>query len=973
MPFRIHEILLISSDYDAFILEEDGPLIDQIFSEYSELNLSQTPRITHVNSGSQAMSLLTDRHFDLVITVVRIEDTDAGELSASIKAQYPNLPIGLLVFDEADLRHFPNSIPPSTIDRVFLWTGDATILIAAIKLIEDQRNVVHDTQVSDVRVIIVVEDTLKFYSSFLANLYRELLLQSQSLIAEGLNELHRLVRMRARPKILLANTYEEAIETYDRFHENTMAIITDVRFPKDGQANINAGIELVQYIRKTKEALPILLQSSETERLTDIEKYKLTVLDKKSPGFLTNVRHFLKRELGFGEFIFYLPDGKEVNRARNAYEMADVLKTLPAESLLYHGGKDHFSLWLNARSMFRLARLVRKMNILDFQDAEEARTFLLNILSEARRGDQEGIITDFTPHQTGPQNRFVRLSKGSVGGKGRGIAFMSAMIVSHNLIRAFDGIQIRIPKTIVLGTDEYDRFLQNIDDSIDYNQLTDKEITKYFLEHKLSASLLRDLWSAFVILKGPIAVRSSSILEDSRFFPFAGVYATYMLPNNHDDPMERFDELCRAIIAVYSSSRWADARRYISNTSHLIEEEKMAVVIQQVVGQNYNDNYYPHFSGVAKSFSYYAVANQEPEDGVAEIAVGLGEMVVSGGSTVRFSPGSPRIQAQYTSAKDQYKNSQSSFYALNLSGDQIDLADSPKSSLTLVPLKEAEQDNSLGISTSVYSPEDDVIRDNLKLSGPRVVTFNNILKWDAIPLADALNKVLTVLKKGMGSEIEIEFAVEMGHWGQHVPRGSKKVTPRLYLLQVRPMTHPEASSSTIDLEMTPNGDILCQTDRALGNGHYDNIRDIVYVKSQDVSALTTPKIAEQVGLINEALKEEQRQCLLVGPGRWGTSDPGLGIPANWRNLSQAKVIIEMPLGELRVEPSQGSHFFHNVVALRIGYLTINDSEESFFDLNWLNQQEAKSEFEHVRHIELKDPLDVFLNGRKGCATILKSV
>jgi hypothetical protein len=973
MPFRIHEILLISSAYDAFILEEDGPLADQMFSEYSELNLSQTPRITHVSSGKKAMRLLRVKHFDFVITVVRIEDTDAGDLSASIKFRFPKLPIALLLFDEADLQHFPMSTVPSTIDRVFLWTGDATILIAAIKLIEDQQNADHDTRISDVRVIIVVEDTLKFYSSFLANLYRELLIQSQSLIAEGLNELHRLVRMRARPKILLATTYEEAVKIYERYQENVMALITDIRFPQRGRTAPNAGIDLVAHVRESNSAIPILMQSSETHRLKDIHKTKLTILDKQSASFLTDVKQFLKRELGFGDFIFRLADGKEVARARNIYEMEEVFKDLPGESLLYHGTRDHFSLWLNARSMFQLARLVGEMKIADFEGIDEARSYLARIFSEARQQDQEGVITDFIPHQTGPQNRFVRLGKGSVGGKGRGIAFMSSMIVSHDLLRCFDGLQIRIPKTVVLGTDEYDRFLKKTDENTDYENLSDAQITAHFLKHKLSSSLVRDLWTAFVVLKGPLAVRSSSILEDSRFFPFAGVYATYMLPNNHSDPMERFDELCRAIVAVYSSSRWSDARRYISNTSHLIEEEKMAVVIQQVVGKSHEQKYYPHFSGVAKSFSYYAVTNQEPEDGVAELAVGLGEMVVSGGSTVRFAPGAPKIQALYSSPRDQYKNSQSDLYALDLARKQVDLSKSPKASLSLVSLADAEKHETLAISTSVYSPEDNVIRDNLSQRGPRVVTFNNILKWDAIPLARALTKVLKVLRKGMGSEIEIEFAVEMGHWGKHTPRGMKRVTPKLYILQVRPMTHPEATSGTLDLGITPSGDILCRTNKALGNGYYSHIKDIVYITSHDVNATQTPQIATQIGLVNEVLRKDNRQCVLIGPGRWGTSDASLGIPTTWRDLSQAKVIIETPMGDLRVEPSQGSHFFHNVVALRIGYLTLGRAQDCSLDLDWLNAQEAQTEYEFVRHVQLEAPLGVFLNGRKGCATVLKSV
>jgi hypothetical protein len=971
MPFRIHEILLVSSAYDAFILEEDGPLTDQLFSEYSELNLTQTPRITHASSGEQALQLLAERHFDLVLTVVRIEDSDAGTISEIIKARYPELAVALLVFDEADLKNFSGGLVPESIDRVFLWTGDASILIAAIKLIEDQKNVVHDTRVSDVRVIIVVEDTLKEYSMFLANLYRELLFQSQSLIAEGLNELHRLVRMRARPKILLATTYEEGLQLYSQFRDNAMALITDVRFSRNGTVDATAGIKLASHVRNQNQDLPILIQSAEKDLGPKASELNATILDKNSGSFLANVRRFLKRKLGFGIFVFCLPSGKEIAQARNVYEMEDILAKLPAESLNFHGTRNDFSLWLNARSMFGLARMVRDMSVDDFDHIEDARAYLVKILADARQHEQEGVITDFTPHQTGPQNRFVRVGKGSVGGKGRGLAFMSSIIVSHELLREFDGLQIRIPKTVVLGTEEYDRFMQAADDNISFEAMTDGEITEQFLKHDLSAALLRDLWSAFVALKGPLAVRSSSILEDSRFFPFAGVYATYMLPNNHPDAMERFDELCRAIKAVYASSRWREARHYISNTSHSLDEEKMAVVIQQVVGQRYENRFYPHFSGVAKSFSYYAVANHKSDDGVAELAVGLGEMVVSGGSIVRFSPGAPKTPTQFSSPRDQFKNSQSEFYAVDLSRHSVDLTKGPKASLILKTLSDAESDGSLDISTSVYSPEDNVIRDNLRRPGPRVVTFNNILKYNSIPLAEALTRVLNVLREGMGSEIEIEFAVDMEHWGQHPPSGVKRLTPRLYILQIRPMSHPEAISSTLDLQAVPSENVLCHTELALGNGYYQNIRDIVYVNASDVDAIQTPQIAAQVALMNEHLRKAGRQCILIGPGRWGTSDPALGIPIKWCDLSQAKVIIETPLADRQVEPSQGSHFFHNVVALRIAYLTL--SEKNALDQDWLDGQKPTRTQGFVRHIKLQAPLSVFVNGRKGCATILKSV
>jgi len=971
MPFRIREILLVSSAYDAFVLEEDGALTDQLYSEYSELNLSQTPRITHVDSKASALKMLEGRHFDLVITVIRIGTTDAGDLSAQIKKLYPRMPIGLLVFDETDLRYFPNSQSPSTVDRTFLWTGDASILIAAIKLIEDKLNVFHDTREVGVRVILVVEDTLKFYSSFLAKLYRELMMHSQSLIAEGLNENHRLLRMRARPKILLAHTYEEAMDIIETHKDYLMGLITDLRFPVGGQTEKCAGLRLVNNIRAYDDTFPVLVQSSEIthairEKLTDI-----TLLEKNSPRFHRTVRKFLEDELGFGEFHFRLPSGETVGRARDTYEMTDFIQSLPAESLRHHGSRDHFSSWLNARSMFALASTVRDMKIEDFANIEESRQFLLNVLLEAQRNHQEGVVTDFAPHHTGPHNRFVKLGKGSIGGKGRGIAYMSTLIVQDNLIDQFPGLQVRIPKTIVIGTEEFDEFISRINKTTDLSQLSDIEITKFFLEYKLRPSLLRDLWTSFLALKGPLAVRSSSLLEDSRFAPFAGVYATYMLPNNHPDPMERFDELCRAIVAVYSSTRWSDAKRYIANTPHLLEDEKMAVVIQQVVGREYGTRYYPHFSGVAKSHSYYAIGEQKPEDGVAEMSVGLGEMVVSGGRSARFAPGAPKLGHQFRSAKEQFQNSQSHFYSLDLSKHQIDLNASPKTSLSLKPLQEALEDKTLNISVSVFSAADDVIREQAILNGPLVVTFNNILKWDAIPLPEALKNVLDILKTRMSSDIEIEFAVDMGDWGKHIRRGQKRTTPKLYILQVRPMTHHESIQNRAEFENVLPDQVFCETNNALGNGRFENLRDIIFVDINKLDGLATPQIANIVGNLNEKLKDQGKKFILIGPGRWGTSDSELGVPTTWRQLSEAKVIIETAIDGRFIEPSQGSHFFHNVVAMDIGYLTVFEENSNVLDLNWLRTQKV-IEFEGpVKHIQLEHSLNVLVDGVSSSATILK--
>ena len=973
MPHRVHEILLVSSAYDAFILEEDGPLTDQLFSEYSELNLSQKPRITHVETAAEATQAVALRRFDLVITVVKVEDTDATELSRQIKALDKDIPIVLLTFDEGDLRHFPDGELPPTIDRVFLWTGDARAMIAAIKLVEDARNVDHDTSVSGVQVIVVVEDDLRTYSTFLALLYPELLRQSQTLIAEGVNELHRLIRMRARAKILLANDYEDAAGLLHRYRDNILALITDARFPKDGVETPDAGIELIRMVRQRWPDLPVLLHSSETANAAAADELRVKFVDKSSPSSPAEVRKFVTEYLGFGDFVFKLPDGTEVDRARDLYEMADVLGRVPGDSIAYHAARNHFSAWLKARSMFELAEHVRSRTLEDLQDGEGAREYLQRVIEEARYEEQDGFITDFSPHLTGADNRFVRLGKGSIGGKGRSIAFVNSLIVHHGLLERFDNLEIRIPKTIVIGTDEYDHFMGPRDAAELLKLDSDAQITERLLDGELSAPLVRDLWTAFHALKGPLAVRSSSLLEDSRFLPLAGVYATYMLPNNHEDPMHRFNELCRAIMAVYSSAYWSEAQTYLASTPHRHEEERMAVVIQQVVGQRHGDRFYPHLSGVAQSYDYYAIAPQAPEEGIAQIVLGMGEMAVGGGKVVRFCPSRPDARVQFADIRAALESSQREFYAVGLSSPTTDLLAGPDSSLGLHPLEAAERDGTLALAGSVYHAEDDVIRENLNVGGARLVTFNNVLRWGAVPLAQALEELLQVLRHGMGSEVEMEFALDMSSWGSEAPRGRRRKGPRMYVLQVRPMASARHVAPDLHLEALPADKVRCQTRRSLGDGLIENVRDIVYVRTNDVDGTMTPAIARDIRKLNASLSEQRRPYVLIGPGRWGTADPSLGVPVDWDDIGGARVIIERPIGSRFVEPSQGTHFFQNVVALRIGYLTVTPEAEGVLDEAWLEEQAIIREVGLARHARLSEPLLIHLDGRKGHAAMLQGV
>ncbi len=968
MHFLVHEILVVSSDYDAYVLEEDGHLGERLFSAYAELSLS-SPRITHVPSARQALELLAVRRFDLVITVAHLEDADAAGLARALKEAHPALPVVLLAFDEADLKHFPQGKPPAPIDHVFLWTGDAQILVAAIKLIEDARNVAEDAR-SGVQVIIVVEDQLRRYSSFLSLLYTELLRQSRSLVAEGQNILHRITRMRARPRVLLATCFEAALDCYRRYQDNVLAVITDLRFPREGAEDPEAGFELVKRIRAETPDVPILLQSAQPDSEARARALGVWYAHKNSTTLLDQIRGFLKEALGFGDFVFRLPDDTEIARARDLYELCRVLRTVPEASVEFHGLHNHFSIWLNARGKFALARQVRPRSVSDFKNMEEMRRYLLDLLERELAHEQDGLIADFAAERSGPERRLVRLGGGSIGGKGRGLAFVNSMLARRQLRHRFPGIEIRVPRTIALGADEFDRFLE--DNAWTRESLIGADegaITGRFLEGQMRDSTLKDLKLLFQDFHGPVAVRSSSLLEDSRFQPFAGIYATILLPNNDADPQVRLRELRQAIKAVYASTFSRDAQTYFSGAPHSLEEEKMAVVIQEVVGRNYGDRFYPQISGVAQSYNYYPVGPQQVEDGVCMLALGLGHGVVSGGRSLRFSPACPGVLPQFASPRDFLRGSQCSFYALDLTRSTVDYRGGPESSLGLYGLDVAEADGSLAHMGSVYCAQDDAIRDMLSLPGPRVLTFNNILKWNEVPLAETMRQILQMFRQWMGGHVEIEFAMNLD--GEEGEAGR---LPILYLLQVRPMATLEYVTDPCDPGFYARPAILCRTSRALGHGRIDGIRDVIYVKRFALDAYLTRGVAQQVGRLAEGLRHEGAPFLLIGPGRWGTQDPALGIPVEWAQIAGARAIVETAAEGRSVEPSQGTHFLQNITSQRIGYLTVGPAQgegEEFLDREWLDAQCAHRETDAVRHVRLTHPLKIFLDGHRGRALILK--
>jgi hypothetical protein len=655
------------------------------------------------------------------------------------------------------------------------------------------------------------------------------------------------------------------------------------------------------------------------------------------------------------------------------YEMERVLSTVPAESIEYHGSRNDFSLWLMARSLFNLAKLLKPRKISEFETIEEVRAHLLGVLRRARIQDQEGIIADLSARKTGLESQFVRLGSGSLGGKGRGLAFANSVLVRHGLLDKFPGLEIRIPRSVVIGTDHFDRFFDENPQLSNIFEITDdREIVKRFISAQLSDELVRDLERVDRYLHGPLAVRSSSLLEDSHFLPFAGIYSTYMLPNNHPSREVRFWELCRAIMAIYASTFRQNARTYMKGTPYRVEEEKMAVVIQEMVGSKYGNFFYPPISGVGLSYNYYPVGYQKAEEGIVMLALGLGQIIVMGGTALQFSPGTPNILPQFTSAEDYMKYSQNGYYALDLTKHKIDFLDD-ETNLGFFDLKVAEKDGALAIAGSVYSPDEDRIRDNLMLPGPRVVTFNNVLKWNAIPLAEALAELLRIFHVGMGCVVEIEFAVDMGDWGKSVPRGKKRRTPCLYVLQTRPQVE-QVFQVPVDINNLPAERILFKTNRSLGHGIINDIRDIVYVKKIDLDSFTTPIVAGEVEKINSQLTEQNAPYLLIGPGRWGTSDARLGIPVKWAQIAGARIIVETSFSDRSVEPSQGTHFFHNIRSFGVGYLTVftrSGAEEMKKCFDWLNAIPAANETEHIRHVRLNSPITVHLDGKEGFAAVLK--
>ncbi|MCP4568148.1 MAG: histidine kinase [FCB group bacterium] len=966
MRNRINDVLLVSSLYDSFILGEDGHLYEMLLNEYIGLNLSHTPGLTRVSSGQKALEMIArgDIHFDLIITTLHLEDLHVLDFAQKLRNEGLNIPLVLLTYDARELNDLVAGHDVSCFDKVFMWQGSFNILLAIIKCIEDILNVKRDTELVGVQSIILIEDNVKFYSSYMPIIYTELIRHSHDVIAEGVNLAHKMLRLRARPKILLCETYEAAWEYYENYHESILGIISDVRFPREGRPDPKAGIAFARAVKEMHPDIPILLQSKETGIEKQAHRIGASFLLKNSPRLLHQLRKFMKKYFSFGDFVFCLPDGSEVDRARDLRELEEKIHTIPEESILFHAERNHFSNWLKARTEFFLAHKLRPQKVTDYESVEELRQSLISSLREYHIAQHRGIIVDFDPDDFDPTDSFARIGGGSLGGKGRGLAFASTLFTTHHIRDKFKDIDIAVPPTVILGTDVFDDFL-DLNDLGDFalSSDDDEEITRRFVAADLPGYAevwLRDLLR---ITTYPLAIRSSSLLEDSQYQPFAGVYATYMLPNNHRDLGARLIELMSAVKRVYASTFSNRAKAYIRATPYRLEEEKMAVIIQRLVGQTHHQRFYPDFSGVARSHNFYPIPPMKSDDGIVSVALGLGIIVVEGGATIRFCPKFPRHIVQFSSTKDSVSYSQKEFYALEIPEPEADYDHSRESTLLKLGLDAAESDDVLGPLASTYSHENNAIFDGLSRDGVRIITFASILKNDVFPLSEILTTIMNLGSRGISSPVELEFSVNLS-----VNRGQ----PREFrLLQMRPMVLRHEISQ-LELDDVDEGRHFCRSTSVLGNGVVDDIHDIIAIDRSLFERSKSREVAREIGLFNLEMIELKRPYLLVGIGRWGSADPWLGIPVGWEQISGAGVIIETGFDDMKVTPSQGTHFFQNLTAFQIGYFTINaDAADDFLDWDWLADREAVKRRAYTSNFHFDSPIVIKMDGRANRGIIVK--
>ena len=963
MNKRIYNVLLIATKYDAFMLEDDGRVDEQIFNEYTSLSLRYPPRFTQVTTEEEALAELKDRNFELIICMPNMDHRDIFSAAKEIKVHYPNIPIVVLTPFSKEVSKRVANEDLSAIDYVFSWLGNTDLLLAIIKLIEDKMNAPEDVASVGVQIILLVEDSIRFYSSALPHLYKFVLEQSQEFSKEALNDHQRTLRMRGRPKIKLARNYEEAIRIFEQYKNNILGIISDMSFMREGAKDPFAGYKFGQYVRKTGLIIPFILESSEASNVVYAKELSASFIDKNSKSYPQDLRKKIMQRFGFGDFVILNPHTKEeIMRIKDLKDLQVKIFQIPDDSLVYHLSRNHFSRFFYSRAMFPPAEVLKHVDVSDYKNMDEARRLIFDLIVQYRRMKNAGVVAIYQKERFDEYSNFARIGDGSLGGKGRGLAFIGAMIKRYPKLD-HENFQVNIPKTVVICTDIFDEFMvTNELYPIALSDVDDATILKYFLHASLPKRLIEDLMAFFDVVKSPIAVRSSSLLEDSHYQPFAGIYSTYMVPKI-EDKYEMLRTVSNAIKAVYASVFYRDSKAYMTATSNIIDQEKMAVVLQEVIGTRYNNHFYPTISGVARSLNFYPIGNEKAEDGIANIALGLGKYIVDGGVTLRFSPRHPHNILQMSTMDFALRETQTRFYALDLDNMAEDFDTDDAFNLVKLNLKNAEADGSLRYIVSTYDPYDQIIRDGFYPGGRKIISFVNILQHDVFPLAQTLDQILHIGQDEMGRPIEIEFAVNMDI------NDPKKAT--FYLLQIRPIVDNKEVMEE-DLSLVKNEDTILSSTSVLGHGIVNDVKDIIYVKSEAFNSANNQLIAYEIEKLNRAFTERSESYILVGPGRWGSSDHWLGIPVKWPHISNARVIVECGLENYRIDPSQGTHFFQNLTSFGVGYFTINPFKgDGWFDEEYLNNIPAVEETQYLRHVRLEKPMIIKMDGKRSLGVVMK--
>jgi len=956
MTHRIFNVLIVANPYDAFMLEDDGRVDEKIFDEYMQLGMRYPPSFTQVCTIEEARHVLSTTAIDLVICMPGNADNDAFSVARDIKAHSPQLPCVVLTpFSHGITRRIQDE-DMSIFDYVFCWLGDTNLILSIIKLLEDKMNIEHDVQEAGVQMILLVEDSIRFYSSLLPNLYSYILVQSQRFSTEALNPHASAQRKRGRPKVVLARSYEEAMAFYEKYADNTQGIISDVRFPKDGVKDPEAGFKLLREIRRRDEFVPLILQSAEAENEAKARAEGFHYVDKNSKKMNVDLRKILAEHLGFGDFIFRDPATKhEVMRVRNLKQLQDNVFAIPRESMLYHISRNHMSRWLCARAIFPVSQFLKTVTWHKLKDVDAHRQIIFDAIVQYRKMKNVGVVAVFDRGKYDRYAHFARIGEGSLGGKGRGLAFLDNIVKRHPEFNSFDNATVSIPKTVVLCTDIFDQFMDaNNLYQIALSDASDDEILRHFLRAQLPDSLIADFFTFFEATKCPIAVRSSSLLEDAHYQPFAGIYSTYMIPWL-DDKYEMLRMLACAIKAVYASVFYRDSKAYMAATSNVIDSEKMAVILQEVVGNTYGTHFYPNISGVLRSLNYYPIGDERAEDGIASLALGLGKYIVDGGQTLRVSPYHPHQVLQTSEMETALRETQTKFYALDMTDIASDFKVDDGFNILKLRVKEADKDRSLDFIASTYDPYDQIIRDGIYEGGRKVISFAGMLQHGVFPFPEIMQMAMRFGSEGMHRPVEIEFACNVR---------DRRILD-FYLLQIRPIVDSKQMLET-DLATIPDEECLLRSHMSLGHGINEDITDVVYVKTDDhFTASNNPIIATEIEIINRRFLDAGRNYVLVGPGRWGSSDYWLGIPVKWPHISAAKLIVEAGLKNYRIDPSQGTHFFQNLTSFGVGYFTVNTyMGEGIWRKEVLDALPAVEETAHVRHVRLSHPLRIMMDGKK---------